>query len=97
MICMYISSIIFHPSTYKTSYPRVIGDLSDIYRYCLTRVRKKYFHINSGNENETFSIFVALVTRTVLETSHADTWCPGMSCRSQCVLRTDCTLSSFGF
>ena len=48
--------IIFYPSTYKTSSPRVIGVLSDIYRYCLTRVLKKYFHINSGNENETLSI-----------------------------------------
>ena len=52
--------IIFRPSmnTYNTSSPRVIGVLIDIYRYCLTRVLKKYFHINSGNENETLSILV---------------------------------------
>ena len=48
--------IIFHPSSYKASSPRAIGVRIGIYRHCLTQVLKKYFHRNSGNENETLSI-----------------------------------------
>ena len=48
--------ITFHPSSYKVSSRRAIGVRIGIYRHCLTQVLKKYFHRNSGNENETLSI-----------------------------------------